>query len=171
MAAAQDADRGGGWAIDGDPIAMRRGFAGECANLFRHSGIWRREDHCGHSPKGRQREFLADIALNFQEAIAVTGGEGPHGWIVRLIGLDQSPAWAFSTARTTGDLAEQLIGPLAGAQVAALQAAIGIDHADLGETREIMSFSDDLGADQDINIARRHTVDDPARCFAAHGCV
>src|SRR3546814_12292119 len=46
------------------------------------------------------------------------------------------------------------------AQVAAFEAQIGVDHADQRQVGEMIAFGDELGADDDVDVARLHAVDD-----------
>src|SRR5690606_13445409 len=52
-----------------------------------------------------------------------------------------------------GHLREKLERALGGAQIAARQTEIAIDDADKSEKREIMPLGDELGADDDIDLA------------------
>ena len=49
------------------------------------------------------------------------------------------------------------------AQVAAAEAQIGVDHADQGEVGEVVALGDDLGADQHVDPALLHGLDDGGR--------
>ncbi len=53
---------------------------------------------------------------------------------------------------------QQLIGPLAGAQIAAGHAEIGIDDADQGQHRKMVALGDDLRADQHVVAMRGHRL-------------
>ena len=53
-------------------------------------------------------------------------------------------------------LVQELIGALGRAQVAALEAEIGIDHADQGQHGEMVALGDDLGADQQVDLMLLH---------------
>src|SRR3546814_10570845 len=46
------------------------------------------------------------------------------------------------------------------AQVAAFEAQIGVDHADQRQVGEMIAFGDELGADDDVDVARLHAVDE-----------
>ena len=58
-----------------------------------------------------------------------------------------------------GDLMEQLIGPLAGPQIAAGHAEIGIDDPDQRQQRKMVALGDDLRADQHVVAMRRDRLD------------
>ena len=52
-----------------------------------------------------------------------------------------------------GDLGQELEGALGRAHVAEGEAEIGVDHADQGEIGEIVPLGDELGADDDVDLA------------------
>ena len=63
--------------------------------------------------------------------------------------------------RTTGatrDLGNLLKAPLRSAKVATLEAKIGIDHPDQRQIGEVISLGYQLGADNDVDLARIHLV-------------
>src|SRR3546814_8685534 len=60
-------------------------------------------------------------------------------------------------SRYLHDLVE---GALCRAQVAAFEAQIGVDHADQRQVGEMIAFGDELGADDDVDVARLHAVDE-----------
>ena len=158
-------------AVDGDPFAIRGSCPRQAACLFNEVRRGGRQDKRGHASKGRQHQLGAHIALDLKKAVAVPGGEGDHGRVFRAIGLDQGAAGPFGAPGAACDLAEELIGPLPGAKVSAFHAAVGIDHANQGEVREIVALGDDLRADQHIDFACSHAVDNAACLFAGPGGV
>ena len=72
------------------------------------------------------------------------------------MGLDQGTSGAIGAAGPSCDLAQHLIGSLARSWVAALQTQISIDHPNQSEVWEVMAFGDDLGADQNVDLALLH---------------
>ena len=68
------------------------------------------------------------------------------------IGLDR-PRPGCVAAGAAGHLIEKLEGALGGAQVAVREAEIGVDHADQRQLREVVALGDELGADDDIDLA------------------
>ena len=76
------------------------------------------------------------------------------------MGLDQHAARLVAAPGAAGDLLDLLEAALGGAQVAALQAEIGIDHADQGQVGEVIALGDQLGADDDVDLACLHRRDE-----------
>ena len=79
------------------------------------------------------------------------------------MGLDEHAARLVAAAGAAGDLADLLEAALGGAQVAAGKAEIGIDHADQGQVGEVIALGDELGADDDVDLARLHPRDELGR--------
>ena len=79
------------------------------------------------------------------------------------MGLDEDVAGLLAAPGAARDLADLLEAPLGGAQVAAREAEVGIDHADQGELGEVIALGDELGADDDVDRARLHAVDELRR--------
>ena len=86
----------------------------------------------------------------------ITGCSGRWVWISTRPGPLLAPGAA-------GDLVEQLEGALGGAQVAAAEAEIGVDHADQREVGEVVALGDDLGAEQDVDGVGLHRLDQRGR--------
>ena len=76
------------------------------------------------------------------------------------MGLDQHPPGLVAAAGAAGDLADLLEAALGGAQVAALQAKVGIDHADQRQVGEVIALGHQLRADDDVDLARLHRGDE-----------
>lgn len=111
----------------------------------------------GHDQRGqpsvrRPAAGLARHRFRFEEAIPITFGQCDHHRMVRVIGLQHDPARLFVAAGAASDLMQQLIGAFRRPQIAAGQAEIRIDHADQGQVWEMVSFCDDLGTDDDIDL-------------------
>ena len=79
------------------------------------------------------------------------------------VGLEQHPPRSLAPPGAARDLVEQLEGALGRAQIAALEAEIGIDHADQGQHGKVMAFGQHLGADDQIDLARRDLLDQLGR--------
>ena len=79
------------------------------------------------------------------------------------MGLDEDAAGLVAAAGAAGDLADLLEAALGRAQIAARQAEIGVDHADQGEVGEMIALGDELGADDDVDLARLHPGDELGR--------
>ena len=73
----------------------------------------------------------------------------------------------LQTLRHEGKIREYGLSNVTAHQIAALQAAIGIDHTDQSEVREIMSLGDNLRPDKNINLAPCHAFDNVAGGVAA----
>ena len=76
------------------------------------------------------------------------------------MGLDQHAARLVAAPGAPGDLLDLLEAALGGAQVAALKAEVGIDHPDQGQVGEVIALGDQLGADDDVDLARLHRRDE-----------
>ena len=87
-----------------------------------------------------------------EEAVAVAGHQGLHHRMVRARRSAAERGPGRSAAGAAGHLMQELIGALGRAQVAAVEAEIGIDHADQGQHGEMMALGDHLGADQEIDL-------------------
>ena len=72
------------------------------------------------------------------------------------MGLDQHPARPRRPPGPARDLVEQLELALGGAQIAAREPEVAVDHADQREVREMMALGDDLGADQQVQLMVAH---------------
>ena len=76
------------------------------------------------------------------------------------MGLDQHPARLVAAPGAAGDLLDLLEAALGGAQIAAVEPEVGIDHADQGQVGEMIALGDQLGADDDVDLARLHPRDE-----------
>ena len=155
MAAAQQGERRRRRAEHRDPGLLRRARApARAQTLSTAAGSGPETISAASRPKGGMPAARALGQLGGEEAVAVAGDQRLHHRMLRHVGLEQRPARPLGAAGAAGDLMEQLEGPLGGAQIAAVQAEIGIDHADQGQVGKVMALGDDLGADQDVDLAR-----------------
>ena len=69
------------------------------------------------------------------------------------IGLDQPAPGNGLAAGAARHLTEQLEGALGRARIGLREAEIAVDHADQSKTRKVMALGDELGADDDIDLA------------------
>ena len=95
----------------------------------------------------------AAFGLGGHEGLQVAADQGLHHGMLRTEGLQQHLAGRLRTSGATGNLMQQLYGPLRRAQVAAGQSEVGIHHANEGEVREVPALGDDLGADDKVHLA------------------
>ncbi len=163
VAAAQHGERGGGRAEHRDAGQLRRGArqgAGGKVGGFRIAGA---DDKRCQPAEGRQPGMAARRRLGFEKAIAVAGRQCFHDRLVGHPGLDQYPALVLGAAGPAADLVQQLVGPLGGAQIAAGEAEIGVDHPDQGQHRKVVSLRDDLGPDQQIVASLGHCLGELGR--------
>ena len=114
-------------------------------------------------PKGGIAASRRAFGLGGVEALAVAADQGLDHRRRRLVGLDQHPARLLAAPGAAGDLGDLLEAALGGAQIAARQAEIGVDHADQGEVGEMIALGDELGADDDVDLARLHPPDELGR--------
>ena len=124
-------------------------------------------------PKGgRPASRRAAISLRV-EGLAVARDDGADHRVLRREGLDQCPARAAGASRASGHLRQELERPLRRAHVAEGEAEVAVDDADQRQERKIVALGDELGADDDVDLAfldRRqflaqtlHPADDVAR--------
>ena len=76
------------------------------------------------------------------------------------MGLDQHPARLVAAPGAAGDLLDLLEAALGGAQIAARQAEVGVDHPDQRQVGEMIALGDQLGADDDVDLAGLHRRDE-----------
>ena len=72
------------------------------------------------------------------------------------MGLDEHAPGLVAAPGAPRDLLDLLEAALGGAQVAALQPEVGIDHADQREVGEVIALGHQLRADDDVDLARLH---------------
>ena len=70
--------------------------------------------------------------------------------MIRMIGLDHSLPRLFSSSASSHCLAQKLKSPFPASVIIRIQGKICSDHSHQGHIREIMSFYDHLGSDQNI---------------------
>ena len=85
----------------------------------------------------------------------MTGGVG-------IVGLDQHAPGLVAAPGAPGDLLDLLEAALGGAQVAALQPEVGVDHPDQRQIGEVIALGDQLRADDDVDLARLHRATNSA---------
>ena len=155
MAAAQQGQRRDRGTEHGDAVLMRRAARQGGADIVDGGRIGPGDDQRGQPADRaacRRRARSASSAATKRSrspdtSACITGCSGT--WVCTSARPGRSCA-----AGAAGDLVEQLEGALGGAQVAAVQAEIGIDHGDQGEVGEVMALGRHLGADQDVDLAR-----------------
>jgi hypothetical protein len=76
------------------------------------------------------------------------------------VGLDEHAPRLVAAAGAAGDLLDLLEAALGRAQIAALQAEIGIDHADQRQIGEVIALGHQLRADDDVDLARLPSRDE-----------
>ena len=80
----------------------------------------------------------------------------------RQIGLDQTTAAGEHASSAARHLVQKLEGTLGGARVGGAKPQIGVDHANRGQTREMMALGHHLRADHDIDRTGLIGADDLA---------
>ena len=113
----------------------------------------------GEPAVGRHRRPAAGLGLGAPEALVVAREDRADRRMLGLVGLHQREARPLGAAGAAGDLADQLEGLLGGAQVAALQPEVGVDHPDEGQQREVVALGDELGADDEVGAATGDLLD------------
>ena len=93
------------------------------------------------------------------EPLGVARDERGDDRMLGLPGLQQRMAGALAPPGPPGRLAQELEGALGGARIGVGEADVGVDHADEGEQREIVALGDELGADDEVELALRRRVE------------
>ena len=153
IAAAEQCHRGGRGAEDhafGDLGAEGADAVGRLARL---TVVLARNDDRGPAAEGRGARLAAHLGFGRIEGIAVARGQRGNHRRVGVAGLQQHFARFRSASRAPGDLRDLLVGPLARAQIAALEAEIGIDHADQRQLGEMEPLGYQLRADDHVHLA------------------
>jgi hypothetical protein len=75
--------------------------------------------------------------------------------MVRLMCLQQATPLTRGTPRATRDLMQKLEGPFGRAGIAIGEPEVCINDPDQVELWEMMAFGDDLGSDDDVDMAVR----------------
>ncbi len=108
--------------------------------------------------------------LGAHERVVVVRDRASYGVVTRHARLDDDFPALGSAARASRDLAEQLEAAFRRAEVGQVDADVRIDDADERDVREIEALGDHLGAEQDVDFAAAHAVEDVGvRPFAARG--
>ena len=112
-----------------------------------------RDDDRGEAAERRHRRLAPGLGLGGVEAGSIARDQRGDDRRVGIVGLDEHAAGLVAAAGAAGDLLDLLEAALGGAQVAAGEAEVGIDHADQGEVGEVIALGDQLGADDDVDLA------------------
>ena len=129
---------------------LRAQRSGWCARASAARGARRAGSRC----RGAQLQLLRG------EALVVVAGRGVDGVVVGRVGLDDDAAGALAAAGAAGDLGEELERALAGAEVGQVQADVGVDDADDGDTGHVEALREHLRADEDVGLAREEGRED-----------
>ena len=160
MATAQHGERGGGGAVDGHALDHRPPVADPACGADCIGFVLRRDDDRGQPAEGRHGGMSARIGFRFVEARDVSRDQCFDDGRGRIVRLDEDAAGLFPAPRASGHLHDLLEAALGRAQVAALEREIGIDHADQREVGEVVALGDQLGAHDDVDVARLHRADE-----------
>ncbi len=74
--------------------------------------------------------------------------------MLRKFGLYQHFALSITAPGASRDLREQREQPFRRAKIGTVEQAVGVEHADQVEMRKVVPFGENLGADQDVDLAR-----------------
>ncbi len=94
--------------------------------------------------------------------------------MVRVVSLQHDPPRSVLAPRPSGNLMQDLEGPLRRSEVSTHEAEVGIDYTDQRQHREMMALGDDLGAQDDVDLMIRDRLDEgsggagPAYRVAGH---
>ena len=144
------------FSIRGAARPMRR------ATAFASAWSSLRDDDRGEAAEGRHGGLAPGLGLGGVEALRIAADQRGDHRRVGIVGLDEDAARLVAAPGAAGDLLDLLEAALGGAQVAALQAEVGVDHADQGEVGEMIALGDELGADDDVDLARLHRATNSA---------
>ena len=153
VAASEDGQRGWGGAQDEDAVAAGGGVAEGLGEGVGGLGGVGADDEGGEAAVGGPVAGAALVGFGGHEGGEVALDEGLHDGVFGGEGLEEDLAWGFGAAGAAGDLVVELDGSFGGAEVAAGEAEVGVDHADEGEVGEVPAFGDDLGADDEVDLA------------------
>ena len=90
----------------------------------------------------------AALGLEREETVAVIRQQRADDAMLRHPGLEIDDARSLGAAGAARDLMQQLKRALRRAQITAFETEIGIDDADQGQKREVMTLRDHLRADK-----------------------
>ena len=153
MAPAHQCERRLGGAEDAHRFVVRR-RCGEPARMGVGGGtLAGRNDEARQPAEWRIAGLLTHLDLAGVERLAVAGDQRLHDRMIGLVRLQEADAAACLAAGAAGDLVQQLEGALGCARIAVGEAEIGVDDADQVELGEMMSLGDQLGADDDVDMA------------------
>jgi hypothetical protein len=95
------------------------------------------------------------------EALVVMLGGQTHRRVIGLVGLKDDFSRAVGTACATGDLREQLKGPLGGAEIREGEALIGKGNTHQGDPGNIVSLGDHLRTHEHVDLAASQPIEHP----------
>lgn len=115
-------------------------------------------------------EHAAEAQLFGGEGLVVVVQGGLDGVVLGVVGLEDNSAGAVAAAGAAGELDEEVVGALDGAEVGEAEIGVGGEHAGEGDVGEMVAFGDHLGADEDLGAAGAESLQHRrGAAGAAHG--
>lgn len=112
-----------------------------------------RTGHLEQIPERRVLGTFPFLHRFFIKMFIVTGDAVLDGWVFWLVALDDDVTLVFVATDTSTYLGKELEDPFSGLILRQGQSTIGLDHTDKPELGQIEAFGDDLGTDDDIDVA------------------
>jgi hypothetical protein len=152
------------------PSTARRGMADAAGDRFGFGRVLGRDDDRREPAERRHRRLAPRLGLGGVEAgaspltsAAITGASGSWVWTSTRPGLSPRPArpatcwicWKLRSAARRSPPCE---------------AEVGVDHADQGQVGEVIALGDQLGADDDVDLARSIAATNSAAWPATRWC-
>src|SRR5580704_6064712 len=99
-----------------------------------------------------RRETAALTKLEFLLKVAgeIVMPRKLDGRTERRVGLHKHLSRRLASSRATSHLGQELKGPLTRTEVRHVECEIGVDDSDQRDIREMQTFRDHLGADEDV---------------------
>ena len=159
IAPAHHRERRFGGAEHAHAVIERRRRGELARKAFGRVLVGARDDQAREPPERRIAGLLAQLDLGVIEGVAVAGDQRAHHRMLGLMRLQKALPLPRLAAGAAGDLMQKLKRALGRARIAIPQAEIGIDDADEVELREMMALGDQLGADDDVEVAFGNAVE------------
>ena len=110
-------------------------------------------DDARHARGGGEIAGLAGFEFLISESWVVVLGREDNRSIAGVHRLDNNATWGFAPPGTPGDLRNELEGAFLGSEVGDGERGVGVEYAHEGDTGEIESLCDHLGAEYELDIA------------------
>ena len=160
MSSAQHGERRGGRAIGFHAIDSGRGAGDRFCCCLGVAQVLGRNDDRRHPPERRRIGFAAAFGFGGVKGVCIARHQRADHGRAGIMRLDENTPGLGPATGASADLRDLLKAALRRAEVAALQAKIGIDHAHQRQVREVIAFGHELRADDNVDVARFHPPDE-----------